>query len=32
MYKKIDNSKNFTDREKDIVDFWRKNDIIKKKF
>ncbi|MBA5851437.1 isoleucine--tRNA ligase [Clostridium sp. cel8] len=32
MYKKIDNSKNFTDREKDIVDFWRKNDIIKKNF
>ncbi|MCH3965341.1 MAG: isoleucine--tRNA ligase [Clostridium sp.] len=32
MYKKIDNSKNFIDREKDVVDFWKKNKIVEKNF
>lgn len=32
MYDKIDNSKNFTDREKDIIDFWKENKIVEKNF
>ncbi|MBV4427682.1 isoleucine--tRNA ligase [Clostridium tyrobutyricum] len=32
MYNKIDNSKSFIDREKDVVDFWKKNKIIEKNF
>ncbi|WP_446898259.1 isoleucine--tRNA ligase [Clostridium sp. LBM24168] len=32
MYNKIDNSRNFIDREKDVVDFWKKNKIIEKNF
>ena len=30
MYKKVDTSLNFTDREKEVLDFWKKNDVYKK--
>ena len=30
MYKKVDTSLNFIDREKEIIDFWKKNDVFKK--
>ncbi|MBQ9710612.1 MAG: isoleucine--tRNA ligase, partial [Clostridia bacterium] len=30
MYKKVDTSLNFLDREKEILDFWRENDVYKK--
>jgi isoleucyl-tRNA synthetase len=28
MYKKVDTSLNFVEREKEIIDFWKKNDIF----
>ncbi|MBR2969260.1 MAG: isoleucine--tRNA ligase [Clostridia bacterium] len=30
MYKNVDTSLNFLDREKEILDFWRENDVYKK--
>ncbi|MBQ7165040.1 MAG: isoleucine--tRNA ligase [Clostridia bacterium] len=30
MYKKVDTSLNFNDREKEVLDFWRENDVYKK--
>ena len=30
MYKKVDTSLNFLDREKEVLDFWRENDVYKK--
>ena len=30
MYKKVDNSMNFVDREAQVVDFWKENDIFNK--
>lgn len=30
MYKKVDSSLNFVDREKQVTEFWKKNDIFKK--
>ncbi len=30
MYKKVDTSLNFTDREKEVLDFWKENDVYKK--
>ncbi len=30
MYKKVDTSLNFVEREKEVLDFWRENDIYKK--
>ncbi len=30
MYKKVDTSLNFLDREKEVLDFWKENDIYKK--
>jgi isoleucyl-tRNA synthetase len=30
MYKKVDTSMNFTSRELEVIDFWRKNDVFKK--
>ncbi|GAA0744051.1 isoleucine--tRNA ligase [Clostridium oceanicum] len=32
MYKKIDSSKSFVDREKNILDLWKENSIIEKSF
>ena len=30
MYKKVDKELNFVDREKNVLDFWKRNDIFKK--
>ena len=30
MYRKVSTDLSFVDREKEIVDFWKKNDIFKK--
>ncbi len=30
MYKKVDTSLNFLDREKEVLEFWKQNDIFKK--
>ena len=30
MYKKVDTSMNFLDREKEVLDFWKKNDVFEK--
>ena len=30
MYKKVSKELNFVDREKQVLDFWKKNDIYKK--
>ncbi len=30
MYKKVDTSLNFLDREKEVLEFWKENDIFKK--
>ena len=30
MYKKVDTSLNFVEREKEVIEFWKKNDIFKK--
>jgi len=30
MYKKVSNDMNFVEREKEVLDFWKKNDIYKK--
>ncbi len=30
MYKKVDTSLNFVEREKEIIEFWKKNDIFEK--
>lgn len=32
MYKKIDGSKSFVQREREVLDFWNKNDIVDKSF
>ena len=32
MYKKIDGSKGFVQREREVLDFWNKNDIVDKSF
>ncbi len=32
MYKKIDSSRSFVDREKNILDLWKENSIIEKSF
>ena len=28
MYKKVDTSLNFVDREKEVIDFWKKNNVF----
>ena len=28
MYKKVDTSMNFLDREKEVLEFWKKNDVF----
>ena len=28
MYKKVDTSLNFLEREKEVIEFWRKNDVF----
>lgn len=30
MYKKVDTSLNFLDREKEVIEFWKENDVFKK--
>ena len=30
MYKKVDSSMNFVDREHEVIEFWNKEDIFKK--
>ena len=30
MYRKVSTDLSFVDREKEVVDFWKKNDIFKK--
>lgn len=30
MYKKVDTKLNFVDHEKEVVEFWQKNDVLKK--
>jgi len=30
MYKKVDASLNFVEREKEVIDFWKENDVFKK--
>ena len=32
MYKKIDPTKTFVDREKDILKLWQENNIVQKNF
>jgi len=32
MYKKIDSSKTFVDREKGILKLWKENNIVQKNF
>jgi isoleucyl-tRNA synthetase len=32
MYKKVDNSRTFVQMEKDVLQYWKENDIIKKSF
>ena len=32
MYKKVELSKGFVGMEKEVTDFWKQNDIIKKNF
>ena len=30
MYKKVDTSLNFVEREKEIIEFWKQNDVFSK--
>ena len=30
MYDKVDSSMNFIDREKDVIKFWKENDVFEK--
>jgi len=32
MYRKVSTDMNFVDREKEVLDFWKKNGIIEKSF